>query len=73
LNVAILGIVSLLAKMSAEKIYPLIPLFLVNVLGAAFIDIDLIECVEKHRKDAKIISVFLLDRFGKRKSLVYSG
>jgi MFS family permease len=74
LNVFVLGIVSLFADMSTEMVYPLIPLFLVNVLGATFIDVGLIEGVaESTASVLKIVSGYLSDRFGKRKPLVYSG
>ncbi len=74
LNVVVLGIVSLFADMSTEMIYPLIPLFLVNVLGATFIDVGLIEGVaESTASILKIVSGYLSDRFGKRKPLVYTG
>jgi len=56
--------------MSTEMIYPLIPLFLVNVLGATFIDVGLIEGVaESTASILKIVSGYLSDRFGKRKPL----
>lgn len=72
LNVLVLGIVSLFADMSTEMIYPLIPLFLVNALGATFIDVGLIEGVaESAASILKIVSGYLSDRFGKRKPLVY--
>lgn len=74
LNVVVLGVVSLFADMSTEMIYPLIPLFLVNTLGATFIDVGLIEGVaESTASMLKIVSGYLSDRFGKRKPLVYSG
>ncbi|MGZ4904020.1 MAG: MFS transporter [Halobacteriota archaeon] len=74
LNVVVLGVVSLFADMSTEMIYPLIPLFLVNVLGATFIDVGLIEGVaESTASILKIVSGYLSDRFGKRKPLVYTG
>jgi MFS family permease len=74
MNVLVLGIVSLFADMSTEMVYPLVPLFLVNALGATFIDVGLIEGVaESAASIMKIVSGYLSDRFGKRKSLVYSG
>jgi MFS family permease len=73
-NVVVLGIVSLFADMSTEMIYPLIPLFLVSVLGATFIDVGLIEGVaESTASILKIVSGYVSDKFGKRKPLVYSG
>jgi MFS family permease len=73
-NVVVLGIVSLFADMSTEMIYPLIPLFLVSVLGATFIDVGFIEGVaESTASILKIVSGYVSDKFGKRKPLVYSG
>jgi MFS family permease len=73
-NVLVLGIVSLFADMSSEMVYPLIPLFLVNVLGATFIDVGLIEGIaESTASVLKIVSGYVSDRFGKRKPLVFSG
>jgi len=74
MNVLVLGIVSLFADISTEMIYPLIPLFLVNALGATFIDVGLIEGVaESAASVLKIVSGYLSDRFGKRKAFVFSG
>jgi len=73
-NVLILGIVSLFADMSTEMIYPFIPLFLINVLGASFIDVGVIEGIaESTASIFKIVSGYISDKFGKRKPLVYSG
>jgi len=73
-NVLILGVVSLFADMSTEMIYPFIPLFLINVLGASFIDVGIIEGIaESTASIFKIISGYISDKFGKRKPLVYSG
>ncbi len=73
-NVLTLGIVSLFADMSTEMIYPLVPLFLVNVLGASFIDVGIIEGIaESTASIFKIVSGYISDRFKKRKALVYSG
>ncbi|HYA61221.1 MAG TPA: MFS transporter [Candidatus Acidoferrum sp.] len=73
-NVLILGVVSLFADMSTEMIYPLVPLFLINVLGASFIDVGVIEGIaESTASIFKIISGYISDKFGKRKPLVYSG
>jgi len=73
-NVLILGLVSLFADMSTEMIYPLVPLFLINVLAASFIDVGIIEGIaESTASIFKIISGYISDKFGKRKPLVYSG
>jgi len=73
-NVLILGVVSLFADISTEMIYPFIPLFLINVLGASFIDVGIIEGIaESTASIFKIVSGYISDKFGKRKPLVYSG
>jgi MFS family permease len=73
-NVLVLGVVSLFADMSTEMIYPLIPLFLVNVLGASFIDVGIIEGIaESTASIFKIVSGYISDKFKKRKPLVYLG
>lgn len=55
-------------------IYPVIPIFLVRVHGATFIDVGLIEGVaESTASILKIVSGYVSDRFGKRKPLAYSG
>src|SRR5674476_1352464 len=74
MNVLVLGIVSLFADMSTEMVYPLIPLFLVNALGATFIDVGLIEGVaESAASILKLVSGYLSDRFGQRKSFAHAG
>jgi len=73
-NVLILGVVSLFADMSTEMIYPFVPLFLINVLGASFIDVGTIEGIaESTASIFKVVSGYISDKFGKRKPLVYSG
>ena len=42
-NVLVLGIVSLLADLSTEMIQPILPLFLVSVLGASYTIVGLVE------------------------------
>ena len=73
-NVVVLGIVSLFMDVSSEMIYPLIPLFLNNVLLASKTSIGLIEGVaESTASVLKVFSGWLSDRLGKRKSIILWG
>ena len=67
-NVFFAGIVSLLMDVSSEMVYPLVPLFLSNVLGASKSAIGVIEGIaEATASLLKVSSGALSDRFGKRK------
>ncbi len=69
-----LGIVSFFMDISSEMIYPLIPLFLNNVLNASKISIGLIEGIaESTASILKVFSGWLSDRWRKRKPLVFWG
>jgi MFS family permease len=73
-NVLVLGVVSFLTDASSDMIYPLLPLFLSEVLGAGTLFIGLIEGVaESTASILKIYSGWLSDRLAKRKLLVALG
>jgi MFS family permease len=73
-NIYVAGVVSLLMDISSEMIYPLLPLFLANVLGASKELIGLIEGVaESTASIVKIFSGWLSDKIGKRKGLMAGG
>ncbi len=73
-NVLILGLVSFLTDASSDMIYPLLPLFLSDVLGSSMLFIGLIEgMAESTASILKIFSGWLSDRLGKRKLLVALG
>lgn len=73
-NVVALGLVSLLTDVSAEMIYPLLPLFLTTVLGAGQTFIGLVEGIaESAASLTKLFSGWLSDRLGRRKGLVVVG
>jgi MFS family permease len=73
-NVFFLGLVSFLTDVSSEMIFTLLPLFLLNVLGAATTVIGLIEGVADATASLfRIFSGWLSDRLGKRKSLTVIG
>lgn len=73
-NVAALGVVSLCMGMSSAMIHALLPVFLVNVLGASPLFIGLIEGVaESTSSFMKILSGGLSDWLGRRKPLIVLG
>jgi len=73
-TVVILGIVSLLTDISSEGIYPLIPLFLVNVLHAQAVSVGLIEGIaESTASIVRIFSGWLSDVIGGRKWITTAG
>ena len=73
-NVKMLGLVSLLTDASSEMVYPVLPLFLANVLGAPVAAIGLIESVaEATSSITKVFSGWLSDRVGRRKPLIVIG
>jgi MFS family permease len=73
-NVFVLGIVSLFMDVSSEMIYPLIPLYLNNVLNASKTSIGVIEGIaESTASILKVFSGWLSDKIGKRKALIFWG
>ncbi len=73
-NVFFLGLVSLLTDISSEMIFTIIPLFLLNVLGAAVSVVGIVGGVTEGA-DAiiRIFSGWFSDRIGKRKALAVTG
>ncbi|MEK7847836.1 MAG: MFS transporter, partial [Chloroflexota bacterium] len=73
-NVFFLGLVSFLTDVSSEMVFTLLPLFLLNVLGAGPALIGLIEGVgEATSTSLRLASGWLSDRLGKRKGLTAVG
>ncbi|MHB1477785.1 MAG: MFS transporter [Coriobacteriia bacterium] len=73
-NVRMMGLVSLLTDASSEMVYPVLPLFLANVLGAPVSAIGLIESLaEAAASFMKVGSGWLSDRVGRRKPLIALG
>jgi MFS family permease len=73
-NVLWLGIVSLFTDLSSEMIYPLLPFFLTQTLGAGPAFLGLVEGVaETTASVLKLASGWFSDRVGKRKPLVLIG
>lgn len=73
-NVTIAGLVSFFMDLSSEMIYPLVPLFLANVLGVNKSVIGLIEGIaESTASLLKVFSGWFSDRIGNRKWLMAAG
>lgn len=73
-NVFFTGLVSFFMDVSSEMVYPLVPLFLANVLGVNMSMIGLIEGVaESTASLLKVFSGWFSDRIGQRKSLMLAG
>ena len=73
-NVFFAGVVSFFMDVSSEMIYPLVPLFLSNVLGVNKSVIGLIEGIaESTASLLKVFSGWLSDRIGNRKWLMFAG
>ncbi len=74
LNVVVLGIASFLTDVSTEMIFPLFPLFTVEVLGASTAALGLIEgLAESAASLLKVVSGWWSDKIGRRKPIVVSG
>ena len=73
-NVFFTGLVSFFMDVSSEMIYPLVPLFLVGVLGVNMSMIGLIEGIaESTASLLKVFSGWLSDRTMQRKNLMLAG
>jgi MFS family permease len=72
--VFLLGLTSLLTDASAEMIFPLLPVFLVETLGAGPAFLGLLEgAADAVASVLKLASGWLSDRLGRRKPLVATG
>jgi len=73
-NVKALGVVSMLADVASEMIYPLLPLFLSTVIGASATAIGAIEgLAESTSSLLKLASGWWTDRVQRRKPIVIAG
>jgi len=73
-NVFVAGLVSFFMDVSSEMIYPIVPLFLANVLGVSKSVIGLIEGIaESTASLLKVFSGWFSDRLGNRKWLMAAG
>jgi MFS family permease len=70
----LLGWVSFFTDMASEMVYPLLPLFLTQVLGAGAMSLGVIEgAAEAANSALKIVSGWLADRWRSQKKLVLLG
>ncbi len=73
-SVVALGVVALFMDISSETVHSLLPLFLVNVIGASTVTVGIIEGVaEATAAVARVFSGAISDRIGKRKLLTAFG
>ena len=73
-GVWLLGAVSLLNDIASEAIYPLLPFFLITVLGATAVSLGVIEgAAEAVSSVLKVVSGRLSDRWRRRKPIVIVG
>lgn len=73
-NIILLGIASLLTDISSEMVYPILPIYLVTVLGASPAILGLIEGVaESSASLLKVFSGYFSDKIKSRKPLTILG
>lgn len=73
-NVILLGLVSFFSDISAEMVYPIIPLYLTSAFGATPAIIGLIEGVaESLASLLKVFSGYITDKWGKKKPIAFVG
>lgn len=74
MNIVILGLASLFTDLSTEMVYPLLPLFVTQVLGASPAVLGLIEgAAESVASLLRVFSGYISDRLGRRKPLAIAG
>ncbi len=73
-NVFLLGLVSFFADISAEMVYPIIPLYLTSVFGATPAMVGVIEGIaESLASLLKVFSGYFSDRYQKKKPIAFLG
>ncbi len=73
-NIVILGIVSLFTDISSQMVFPLIPLFMVSVLGSGAYAVGIVEgAAETTSSLLKVVSGYLSDKIKKRKPFILLG
>lgn len=73
-NVFFLGLVSFFADISAEMVYPIIPLYLTSAFGATPALIGIIEGIaESLASLLKVFSGYITDKYNKKKPIAFLG
>jgi MFS family permease len=74
LNVVLLGLVSFFSDVSSEMVYPIIPLYLVNVFGATPAMVGIIEGIaESLASLLKVFSGHIADKYRHKKPMAFIG
>ncbi len=73
-NVILLGLVSFFSDISAEMVYPIIPLYLTTVFGATPALVGVIEGIaESLASLLKVFSGYITDKWGRKKPVAFVG
>ncbi len=73
-NVIFLGLVSFFADISAEMVYPIIPLYLTSVFGATPALVGIIEGIAESLAGLlKVFSGYITDKYKKKKPIAFIG
>lgn len=73
-NVVFLGLVSFFADISAEMVYPIIPLYLTSAFGATPAMVGVIEGIaESMASLLKVFSGYITDKYKKKKPIAFIG
>ncbi len=73
-NVIMLGLVSFFSDISAEMVYPIIPLYLSSAFGATPVLIGIIEGIaESLASLLKVFSGYVADKWGRKKQVAFAG
>jgi len=73
-NIIVLGLVSFFSDISAEMVYPIIPLYLTAMFGATPVLVGIIEGIaESLASLLKVFSGYITDKSGKKKPIAFAG
>ena len=73
-NVVLLGLVSFFSDISTEMVYPIIPLYLVNVFGTKPALVGIIEGIaESLASILKVFGGYYADKYNKKKPMAFLG
>ena len=73
-NVIYLGLVSFFADISAEMVYPIVPLYLTSAFGATPASVGIIEGIaESTASLLKVFSGYIADKYRKKKPIAFVG
>jgi MFS family permease len=74
LNIFLLGLVSFFSDISAEMVYPIIPLYLTTAFGATPALVGIIEGIaESLASLLKVFSGYVTDKYKKKKAIAFAG